>query len=280
MGGYDVVPAQRRDCLPEAMRASLGVTDDPDDFIVWTDDEYGDDGDRETPPVPVSRIPDAHSARLLLAALSASRRGDGRRGVRNSERPFAEDIFAALPGDDALMVSAPTTFDGLAALDADLVYLMLHGDFVDGSRFWGEGPAGNIEAVNVNSIPDDGPRVVFTGCCWGALTVDQPAHRTLLPAPKAVNASIALRFLEAGATAFVGCTGAHYSPREKPYRYFGGPMHEAFWRGLGGGQAPAEALLAAKAEYVRDFPHGMRSEAQHAIEYKTLHQYTCLGLGW
>ena len=90
----------------------------------------------------------------------------------------------------------------------------------------------------------------------------------------------ALRFLEAGATAFVGCTGAHYSPREKPYHYFGGPMHEAFWRGLGTGQAPAEALLAAKAEYVRDFPHGMRSEAQHAIEYKTLHQYTCLGLGW
>ena len=57
-------------------------------------------------------------------------------------------------------------------------------------------------------------------------------------------------------------------------------MHEAFWRALSGGSAPAEALLAAKAEYVRDFPHGMRSEAQHAIEYKTLHQYTCLGLGW
>ena len=153
VGGYDVVPAQRRDCLPEAMRASLVVTDDPDDFIVWTDDEYGDDGDRETPPVPVSRIPDVHPPGLLFAALSASRRGDGRRGVRNSERPFAEDIFAALPGDDALMVSAPTTFDGLAALDADLVYLMLHGDFVDGSRFWGEGPAGNIEAVNVKKHP-------------------------------------------------------------------------------------------------------------------------------
>jgi beta-lactamase superfamily II metal-dependent hydrolase len=280
VGGYDVVPAQRRDCLPAAVRASLGVTDDPDDFIVWSDDDYGDDGDRDTPPVPVSRIPDAHSSKLLRASLAAARRGEGRRGVRNSERPFAEDIFAALPGDDSLLVSAPTTFDGIAALDADLVYLMLHGDFVDGSRFWGEGPAGNVEAVNVRNIPDEGPRVVFTGCCWGALTVDQPASRTLLPAPKAVNASIALRFLEAGATAFVGCTGAHYSPREAPYRYFGGPMHEGFWRGVSGGLAPAEALLAAKAEYVRDFPHGMHSEAQHAIEYKTLHQYTCLGLGW
>jgi beta-lactamase superfamily II metal-dependent hydrolase len=279
VGGYDVLPAQRRDCLPAAMRASLGVTDDPDDFIVWSDDEYGDDGDRDTPPVPVSRIPDAHSSTLLRAALSAARRGHGRGGVRNSERPFAEDIFAALPGDDSLLVSAPTTFDGIA-LDADLVYLMLHGDYADGSRFWGEGAAGNIEAVNVRNIPDEGPRVVFTGCCWGALTVDQPAHRTLVAAPKAVNASIALRFLESGATAFVGCTGAHYSPREAPYRYFGGPMHEAFWRGLGEGLAPAEALLAAKASYVLDFPHGMRSEAQHAIEYKTLHQYTCLGLGW
>ena len=59
------MPAQRRDCLPPALRAALGLTDDPDDFIVWTDDDYGDDGDRETPPVPVSRIPDAHSAVLL-----------------------------------------------------------------------------------------------------------------------------------------------------------------------------------------------------------------------
>lgn len=280
VGGYDVVPAQRRDCLPPPVRESLGVTDDPDDFIVFSDDDYGDDGDRETPPVPVSRIPDAHSFTLLRAALSAARRGHGRRGVRNSERPFAEDIFSTLPGEDELLVSAPTTFDGIAALDADLVYLMLHGDYADGSRFWGEGPTGNVEAVNVRNIPDVGPRVVFTGCCWGALTVDQPAHKALLPAPKAVNASIALRFLEAGATAFVGCTGAHYSPREPPYRYFGGPMHEGFWHGINDGLAPAEALLAAKAQYVRDFPHGLRSEAQHAIEYKTLHQYTCLGLGW
>ena len=180
VGGYDVVPAQRRDCLPEAMRASLGVTDDPDDFIVWTDDDYGDDGDRETPPVPGE--PD--SRRALGAA--AARRAVRRRGAATDAAACAtasgrsrRTSSPRCPGDDALMVSAPTTFDGIAALDADLVYLMLHGDYVDGSRFWGEGPAGNIEAVNVNNIPDDGPRVVFTGCCWGALTVDQPAHRTL-----------------------------------------------------------------------------------------------------
>jgi len=57
-------------------------------------------------------------------------------------------------------------------------------------------------------------------------------------------------------------------------------MHFAFWSALGRGRAPAEALLDAKAAYVRDFPHGRLSQAQQAIEYKIIHQYTCLGLGW
>jgi beta-lactamase superfamily II metal-dependent hydrolase len=283
VGGYDVVPSQQRDCLPAALRAALGTTEDPDGFIVWSDDGYGErDGGQ---PVAVSRVPDGRSADLLATALAAgdASRGPTRRGVRNVARPFAEEIFRQLHGPDALLVSQPTTHDVAPALDADLVYIMLHGDYLDASRFWGEDTVDNVEAVNLTNIPAPGARVVFTGCCWGALTVDQPAQRAMpgtAPAPKAPNASIALRFLETGATAFVGCTGAHYSPTEPPYGYFGGPMHEEFWRALANGAPPAEALLTAKAEYVRGFPHGRRSEAQQAIEYKILNQYTCLGLGW
>jgi hypothetical protein len=125
--------------------------------------------------------------------------------------------------------------------------------------------------------------VVFTGCCWGALTVDQPAVRALegvAPAPKVPTASIALTFLLNGATAFVGCTGAHYSPTEEPFAYFGGPMHEAFWRRLHTPLPPAESLFQAKIDYLRGFPHGRDTPLQQAIEYKILRQYTCLGLGW
>ena len=124
---------------------------------------------------------------------------------------------------------------------------------------------------------------MFTGCCWGALTVDTPANRVVegrTYGVKTPGASMALGFLMAGAHAFIGCTGAHYSPTEEPYGYFGGPMHEGFWRALLAGAPPAQALYDAKVEYVRGFPHGRSSPVQQAIEYKILREYTCLGLGW
>ena len=102
----------------------------------------------------------------------------------------------------------------------------------------------------------------------------------ITPAPKVADASIALTFLRRGATAFLGCTGSHYSPVQEPYQYFGEPMHQAFWRGLLAGHAPAEALFQAKVEYLAGFPHGRPPGVQQAIEYKILRQYTCLGLGW
>jgi hypothetical protein len=97
---------------------------------------------------------------------------------------------------------------------------------------------------------------------------------------KTPDGSIALAFLNRGATAFVGCTGAHYSPLEEPYDYFGGPMHAAFWREILAGSLPSQALFRAKAEYVRGMPHGQTSAVGRAIEFKILRQFTCLGLGW
>ena len=92
--------------------------------------------------------------------------------------------------------------------------------------------------------------------------------------------SIALSYLHAGASAFVGCTGTHYSPTVPPYQYFGGPMHLAFWSRVKTGMAPARALFDAKLEYLQNMPHGQSSAVAQAIEFKTLKQFTCLGLGW
>ena len=284
VGGYDAVPSHRFDCLPPALRERLGPTGDPDDFIVWSDDAYGD---REggQPALPVSRIPDGKTPGVLRAQLEAGDRprGEGRRGVRNRERPFADAIFDGLAGGLPLLISAPSTAKVPSfVLDSDRVYLMLHGDFLDSARFWGESDDGSIEAVNLANVPDPAGRVVFTGCCWGALTVDQPAARLLSgapPAPKAPASSIALTFLLNGATAFVGCTGAHYSPMVEPFDYFGGPMHAAFWSRLAGAP-PARALFQAKGDFAEGFPHGRPRGIQRAIEHKILAQYTCLGLGW
>lgn len=91
---------------------------------------------------------------------------------------------------------------------------------------------------------------------------------------------MALGFLKAGALAFVGCTGVHYSPSEPPYRYYGGPMHEAFWKSWLAGLPPAKALFEAKKEYLGGIPHRDASPMSRAIEIKILRQYTCLGLGW
>ncbi len=287
LGGLDVVPAQRLDCLPAELRQSLPANADPDDFIVWSDDAYADvDGDG-LPELPVSRIPDGSSAALVHTALQAgvAANGDSRRGVRNVARPFADATYQTLPGQQPMLVSAPHVYSDVpvATLDGDRVYLMLHGDFADSSRFWGEGTPNNAEAVNITSIGNPRGSTVFSGCCWGALAVDTPAGRLALgqsASKKVPGASMALSFLLGGARAFVGCTGAHYSPAIPPYAYFGGAMHAAFWQQFESGLAPAPALFQAKIAYAREMPHGQTGALAQAIEFKVLREYTCLGLGW
>ncbi|HEX6179300.1 MAG TPA: hypothetical protein VF057_13140, partial [Thermoanaerobaculia bacterium] len=284
IGGYDVVPAQRLDCLPPDLRRRMSGSGDPDNFIVWSDDIYGDTDGDGLPEVPVSRIPDGHSPSLIGIALSTPPALNASCGVRNVARPFADRVYAHLPQGRQMMYSAPVIFsDPRYQLDTEHVYLMLHGDYSDGSRFWGEETDGDLEAVNISNIPVSTGAVVFTGCCWGALTVDKPAGR-LVPGQslgsKTPDGSIALAFLARGARAFVGCTGAHYSPLDEPYEYFGGPMHAAFWKEVLGGTPPAQALFNAKKAYVQQMPHGQTSFAGRAIEFKILRQFTCLGLGW
>ncbi len=289
LGGYDVVPAQRLDTLDEALRNKLPASHaDPDNFVVWSDDVYGDrDGDG-LPEVPVSRIPDGRSPQLIFAAVQAGLPGDTARnfGVRNAERPFAEDIFSRLPGAGDLLVSQPTGPGDLpdGALGGGAIYLMLHGGDLDGSRFWGEDEDGGMfEAINVSNVAASRGAVAFTGCCWGALCAATPAaylRPGQRPAPRPPESSMALSFLRAGALAFVGCTGAHYSPITPPFDYFGAPMHRAFWRQIEGGSAPARALFRAKIEYLEGIPHGRVEPSDHAIEMKILRQYACLGLGW
>ena len=294
LGGYDVVPAHRLDVLDEATRRSLeasgSIRGDHDNFIIWSDELYGDrDGDF-MPELPVTRIPDGRLADVVFGALRAPGFAPGRRfGVRNIYRPFANPVFEAIPGEGKpLQVSKLFRPADFAEGDASgAVYFMLHGDHLDASRFWGESaPQVLYEAVAVQNVPKSAAgTVVLAGCCWGALTMAPPAGMapvgTVLR-PRSPESSIAMAYLRAGAVAFVGCTGSHYSPGDDiaEYNRLGKPMHDAFWARLAAGKRPAEALFLAKQDYLCGMPHGVTDEFDRAAEIKILRQFTCLGLGW
>lgn len=287
VGGYDILEAQRVNVLDEELNAQLDPDDlsfDPDDFIVWSDDAWADLNGDGMADLPVSRIPDGRSADLVFAALTADGVApEGAFGIRNAERPFADAIYSLIDEKPALQC-VPTRVSELAAGASSKrqVYFMLHGDDRDGARFWGDDRPNRrvVEAINVGALPASGLDVVFAGCCWGALTVLQRANRPDAEiAPRSPEESMALACLRAGARAFVGCTGVHYSPGPQG-GFFGAPMHEAFWMELNAGKAPAEALFAARADYLTDMPHGRTDLREIAIERKIYKQFTCLGLGW
>ncbi|SFQ05389.1 Metallo-beta-lactamase superfamily protein [Bradyrhizobium sp. Ghvi] len=287
VGGYDVVPSERYDTLPPSLRGSIGPSarNDPDNFIVWSDQSYGDlDGDHLA-DVPVSRIPDGHTARVVEAAFKPGASPPANRfGLRNFVRPFADQIYSGVLGAEQMLTSEQVHSTAIPGnLSAKLIYLMLHGSDTDTSRFWGETQGDMLEAMTVNNVPNPCGAIVFAGCCWGALTVRTRAavYRAGDPIQVVTPAqSVALSFLAAGANAFVGCTGAHYSPMDGDLNFFGAPMHSAFWKHVNAGKRPAEALFQAKIDYIKGMPHGRTKIEEIAIENKILRQFTCLGLGW
>lgn len=287
VGGYDILPSDRVDVLDPALRSRIRpdeVAFDPDEFIVWSDDGWGDPQGSGTARLPISRIPDGRSGELVMASLTADAQApEGAFGIRNEARPFAKAIFRLLSQEEALS-SAPLH---VSQLDRDAparrhVYFMLHGDDRDASRFWGDDVSASrvLEAINVGALPLSGLDIVFAGCCWGALSVLQRANNAnALVAPRSPEESMALACLRSGARAFVGCTGVHYSPGEEG-GFFGAPMHDAFWKEALGGRPPAEALFRARANYLVEMPHNRRSALEIGIERKIYKQFTCLGLGW
>lgn len=287
LGGHDVLPSVKQDVLPPELRVILGreARTESDGFYVWSDDAYGDtDGDGNA-ELPVTRIPDARSAQFLMRALSVgAARLTGKKGVRNHARPFADTIFSAAGGSSGgLLISNPHLRTSLTPthLNAGALYFMLHGSDEDGTTFWGEKEDGSaVEAISVAEVCAIDGATVFSGCCWGALTVDGLANVTgVIPKPRQIERSMALTCVQQGANAFVGCTGAHYSPATQ-IKAFGAPMHEYFWHYFDQGQPAAMALFNAKSDYRQNMFHHAPSNLFEAVEYKILHQFTCLGLAW
>ncbi len=282
VGGYDVVPSMRVDVLSSSSRVARKKEDPTDRFTVWNDDAY------TNLELPVSRVPDGHSAALLRASLGADRHAQPtpRFGVRNARRAYADTLYNSLSGSTRMKKCAPRCI-GAREAKGDLVYLLLHGEPSNVREFFGEAedkdetfrPVG----FSVKSVPSTCGAVVFSGCCWGALTVTSPAGDVNdgdALEIRTEDESVALTFLRKGAIAFIGCTALHFSPEEAPHNYFGQPMHEAFFSEYLAGRPPAQALFEAKKRYAAGIPHGRHGARNVAIEQKTLAEFTCLGLGW
>jgi beta-lactamase superfamily II metal-dependent hydrolase len=287
LGGYDVVPSVRLSVVDDSLREQIDA--DLDDYIVWSDDAYAAMDDDNVPDLPVSRIPDGGDARLVFACLEAegaTTAALGAFGLRNKARPFADRIYQQL-AQSACLQSAPSLAGEIASevLRARHLYFMLHGHYIDGDEYTGEdGDDGYPVAFTAARVPEKLAGVIFAGCCYGALLTRFPAVDTRpdrTPPARAIEESVALTFLRAGAQAFVGCTGVHYSPPPDSPDTNGEPMHEAFWRHFLAGKTPAEALFEAKREYLPRIPHsGVDDAYAEAIELKIYSQFTCLGLGW
>jgi hypothetical protein len=277
------------DVVGSALRAKLtpkSISDDSDQFVVWSDAAYADTDGDGMPELPISRIPDGHSGDLVRAALQADAPASVTRfGVFNFLRSWAPSIFTGVPGVGALVASTPALAANIAAaqLDVGSVYLMLHGFFADGTWFAGEGALGFLRTIDLSNLSGRCPAVVFTGCCHGALCGDPRASDAAagqaLVGRTTAN-SMALSFLNAGALAFIGCTGTHYSPLTPPYDYQCQPLHQLFWMLYSQGDSPALALFKSKQLYLTGIPHRFNDLNNEALELKILHEFTCLGLGW
>ncbi len=288
IGGYDVVPARQVDAIAPETPADIVSTlrsQDPDGFVVWSDDPYVDIDGVGLADLPISRIPDGHDAMFTMHALQAAPDGAAKRhGIRNSARPFVDEIFKALPGRAAMLISRPSDAANLdpRKLRSGLAYYMLHGAPDDATKFWGEDPARTrVEAVRVEQLPTDGVHVAVLGCCWGAMTAATKACDWRPGAPivgRAATESIALTLLAAGAIGVIGCTGAHYSPVTPPYDTASGPFHRALWKRLAAGETPSRALFDAKYDVAQGLAN-LTDPTALAIANKTLNQFTCLGLG-
>lgn len=287
LGGHHVLPTFEIDALPPALRRReyRGGSYDRDDFVVWSDDPYGDPDGIGVPTIPVSRIPDAHDGDLVLRALNpfVPSDRDHRFGLRNLNRPFAEQVFTEISGENPMLTSHPISPTDLnkSALQVDSIYLMLHGYDDDATHFSGEAgekadePGSHISAFTLANIPVACRATVFAGCCYGALWLHSEDESST-PREIERSQSIALGFLGAGARAYVGSTATHYSPPSGKATEGSGPFHSSFWRKVAAGMSPSRALMETKIEYTRGMPY----DASPAVEYKTWRMFTCLGLGW
>ena len=165
-------------------------------------------------------------------------------------RPSSE-VFHHIGKPQTILVSPPNRSGHLHAKEvfpAQLGYFNLHG-IPDGPEWYGQkdlDEPSNLPDYPVAFSPrdiqnnDQAPRIVFSEACYGGLIEN-----------KAIDTSLALKFLASGTTALVGSTSISYGSVTTPLTA-ADLLAQKFWQLLRDGQTMANALFLAKISLARE----------------------------
>ncbi|HVC33306.1 MAG TPA: C25 family cysteine peptidase, partial [Chloroflexota bacterium] len=298
VGGDDVVPFFR---VPNSA--------DDDDSTILSDSLYAvlPDDSAFAPRIPIGRLPDGSGGNLSLLLrqidtlldvrqkppltddgskiLQASRAALGAIGIgiasslafgyaASSWESVAGQAFSPLAPAPVLRLSPPAEADDFRpqwVAGRRLLYFNLHGASGGGS-WYGHSTSSQSAcaprlpvALTVDQLSevDLSAPVVFTEACHGANILSKSAAD-----------SLALRFLNEGATAFIGPTGACYGAAEQPLAG-ADLLARLFWTNLREGDRVGVALERAKGQFIRE-----AMDAQGYLDgddQKTLLEFTLYG---
>jgi hypothetical protein len=298
LGNYEEVPSwamvSTSNRWPETCPKPVKVGYDQDDWWVWSDDLYGDRHNVRMPEIPVSRMPIPLGGGWFRADPATQEAGSTVTiGLRSNEFAFADSVYQLIAKRQAMWPSPPTAAGRAAAagrartvlgpgdLEADRLYLVLHGRSEPGTPFKGEG---EVTAVNQTVVGGEwqSQGVIFAAVCWGVLTATPAAtsYEGAVVRARTPDTSIALALLDHGMNALVGFTALHYIPNDPTDASLGSPLHAYFWQHIANGVPPALAIFQARIRYLNELPIKGCDPALIAKAMKTFWSATCLGLGW
>ncbi len=298
LGDYEIVPSwamvSTSNQWPETCPNPPTVGFDKDSWWVWSDDLYSDRNNVRMPEIPVSRMPVPYRDGWFRADPATPAAGSTVTiGLRSKEFAFADSVYQLIGQGEAMWNSPPTaagqaagasgalTILGPGDLEADQLYLVLHGRADVGTPFRGEGA---VVAVNLAVVGGDwhSQGLIFAAVCWGVLTANSAAssHEGAVVNARTPDTSIALALLDHGMNAMVGFTALHYIPNDPTDASLGSPLHAYFWQHITNGAPPALALFQARIRYLNEVPMTGCDPSLMAKAMKTFWSATCLGLGW
>jgi len=259
LGGQGVVPmSQMKNPLSDLKNG----TDGADTDILYSDDVYGDfDHDTlTTPDVPVARIPDGKSFKLMEAQLKGTGApASGGLVLYNQVRsgaPQVGKVFSA-GRNDAVPPTKDTTMDpGLR-----YYFFILHGGPT--SDFWsGDDPSGKGQVVGLRAKNASATGIVFSAACYGGYMIDEKA-----------SGDIGLHFLESRSRSYVASTGTSYSWDANQYaEAWAGGLAKLFFQNCVAGSDPLLAYFDAKCAFAAKFAN------TDSTSVKILHEYNYFGL--
>ena len=288
IGGYDLIPP--------FMRANPTNGSQDDDVDIPTDAPYGakpgKPEEEYAPSRPVSRLPDSAiaDAAEFLSVLefqhAAPRTATPKGSFEEAAREFAgalKFVHKAIPGARPPERLSPPNSLATRGLTSFIsghgrFHILLHGANFDPdwAFLWGhenKPHASFIKALGAQmfDLCDLRGAVVSFSSCYAAMLDTAPATS----GARTSKNQVALACLAHGAKVVFGATRSNWIDTQAPCDGFGPGLMAEVWRQLAKGKKAAEALMRAKAAYLKIALSGEPGDQPYAL--KTVLQAQCYG---